>query len=146
MAGKSTFNQRIAAKICDELLEGKSLVSICAQEGFPARSTVFKWLSENASFSDSYARAKELQMEAMGEEILSIADDGLNDTLTDEEGHTFTNHDVINRSRLRVDTRKWLMSKLAPKKYGDKVQQEVSGPGGKPIQAEVTVQFVRPTT
>jgi hypothetical protein len=61
-------------------------------------------------------------MEQMGAELLSIADDGSNDTyvIDEETGATAVNHDVINRSRLRVDTRKWLMSKLAPKKYGDR--------------------------
>ncbi len=83
-------------------------------------------------------------MEALAEEILEIADDGSNDTYETEDGHEKVNTDVINRSRLRVDTRKWLMSKLAPKKYGDKVEQFISGPNGAPIQAAVTVEFIKP--
>lgn len=58
-------------------------------------------------------------MDAMADEILVIADDGTGDSWTDDDGVVRTNHDVIARSKLRVDTRKWLMSKLAPKKYGD---------------------------
>jgi hypothetical protein len=68
-------------------------------------------------------------MEAMAEEILEIADSA------DSENY--------NPSRLQVDTRKWLMSKLAPKKFGDKVEQFISGPEGGPIKASISVQFVK---
>jgi len=83
-------------------------------------------------------------MEALAEEILEIADDGINDTYETEDGKEKVNQDVINRSRLRVDTRKWLMSKLAPKKFGERVEQFISGPDGGPIQAAITVEFVKP--
>ena len=69
----------------------------------------------------------------MADELLEIADDGRNDRIADEDGNERTDHDVIARSRLRVDTRKWLLSKALPKIYGDKVQNEHSGPGGAPI-------------
>ena len=109
----------------------------------PASSTIFKWLSQQEKFAEQYAYARASQMEAMAEEIIDIADDGRNDSYETEDGEERTNTDVIQRSRLRVDTRKWLMSKLAPKKYGDKVEQFISGPGGGPIQAAIDVQFVR---
>jgi len=83
-------------------------------------------------------------MEALAEEILEIADDGRNDTYETEDGAEKVNTDVINRSRLRVDTRKWLMSKLAPKKFGEKVEQFISGPDGGPLQTAITVEFVKP--
>jgi hypothetical protein len=117
--------------------------AICKDEDMPASSTIFKWLSEQPAFSEQYAHARSVQMEAMAEEILEIADDGSNDTYETDEGDERTNQDVIQRSRLRVDTRKWLMSKLAPKKYGDKVEQFISGPGGGPIQSAIDVQFIR---
>ena len=70
-------------------------------------------------------------MEAMSDEILAIADDSTNDAMTitrrDGSESEVADNEWINRSRLRVDTRKWLMSKLAPKKYGDKQQVEHSG-------------------
>jgi hypothetical protein len=62
----------------------------------------------------------------MAEEILNIADNQEADVLEDEDGNITTNHNVINRARLRVDSRKWLMSKMFPKKYGDRVQQDVN--------------------
>jgi hypothetical protein len=96
----------------------------------PAVSTVYLWMAKHKEFSESYARAREDQADTLADQILEIADDGRNDTYTDDEGKEFVNHDVINRSRLRVDARKWVAAKLKPKKYGDKVTTEHTGPGG----------------
>jgi len=93
----------------------------------PDAATVFRWLAVNESFREQYTRAREAQADAMLEEILQIADDGANDTYEDEEGNRRTDQDVIARSRLRVDTRKWAMSKMAPKKYGEKLDLNHSG-------------------
>lgn len=121
------YDQEVADRICGELAAGRSLRSICADEGMPDKATVFRWLAANASFSDQYASAREVQADAMLEEILQIADDGANDTYEDAEGNSRTDQDVIARSRLRVDTRKWAMSKMAPKKYGDKLDLNHGG-------------------
>ena len=82
-------------------------------------ATLMLWLSD-PSRAEQYARAREAQADKMAEDILAIADDGRNDTYQTDDG-TATNHDVIARSRLRVDARKWLASKMAPKKYGEKI-------------------------
>lgn len=93
----------------------------------PSKSTILAWLSNESEFQkefqDQYARARMAQAYGWADEILEIADDGRNDTYV-EKGETRTDHDVINRSRLRVDTRKWLLSKLLPKEYGDRDSQE----------------------
>lgn len=133
----STFSQETADEICERLSDGESLRAICSDATMPNKATVFRWLAADTIFSDQYARAREAQAEAMADDILSIADDGRNDTYVDEDGRKRTDQDVIARSRLRVDARKWLASKMAPKKYGDKVQTEVSGALG------VTVEIVR---
>lgn len=130
------FNEKLVATICTRISEGESLRGICRDEKMPASSTVFKWLIENDKFSEQYARAREAQADALFEDILAIADDGVNDTQVDGEGKVIVNHDHIQRSRLRVDARKWMAGKIAPKKYGDKVQAEVSGPDGGPIPFE----------
>lgn len=84
-----------------------------------------------------YARAREQQMEAMAEETLDIADETNRDTIIKKgkDGSEYEAPDAewIARSKLRVDTRKWLMSKLAPKKYGDKITNELTGPNGQPL-------------
>jgi hypothetical protein len=90
-------------------------------------TTVFAWLGRHEEFAKQYARAKEESADALVEDMLAIADDGLNDTYVDENGIERTMTDVIQRSKLRVDTRKWIASKLKPKKYGEKVQAEITG-------------------
>ena len=122
MARPSLFSQEIADKICEGIADGKSLRSICQAEEMPAKSSVFKWLSQHKEFADQYARAREAQADALFDEILEIADDGRNDSYTDEDGNERTNQDVIARSRLRVDARKWMAGKLRPKKYGEKLE------------------------
>lgn len=140
------FSERIASRICAELADGMSLRQICMASDMPDRGTVIRWLAddERADFCNQYARAREAQADFLAEEILAIADDGRNDTQVDEDGNVFINHDVISRSKLRVDARKWLASKMAPKKYGDKIQAEHTGANGGAIQVASTVTFVRP--
>lgn len=91
----------------------------------PNERTVRSWAKdEDHPFAPQYAKARQEGYERMAEELLEIADDGSNDTYTDEDGNEHTHYDVIARSRLRVDTRKWLLSKCLPKIYGDKVTQQ----------------------
>lgn len=121
------FNQTIADEIL-ETISGSSLslANILKQkEEYPGITTFFKWLNETESFAKDYARAKECQAEYMAEEMLEIADDGSNDYMTITKGdmeYNVEDREVTNRSRLRVDTRKWLASKLLPKKFGDKLE------------------------
>ena len=95
----------------------------------------YKWVEYDPANAEQYTRAMEARAEGMADEMLDIADFGVNDTY-EKDGIELTNHDVIARSRLRVDTRRWLLGKLAPKKYGDKVTQEHTGAGGGPIQTQ----------
>ncbi len=107
----------------------------------PNPDTIYAWLKDKSGFSDQYARAHEERADRMSEEILEIADETAYDTTvkTNKKGDEFEAQDSewINRSRLRVDTRKWLMARLAPKKYGDKVSQEVSGADGGPLSVTI---------
>ncbi|HCE6991259.1 TPA: hypothetical protein NOV39_001187 [Pseudomonas aeruginosa] len=93
---------------------------------------------------ESSTRAREAQADTLAEEILQIADDGSNDTYTDDEGRTHVDYDHISRSKLRVDARKWLASKMAPKKYGDRITNEHTGANGGAIEVKSTVTFVQP--
>jgi len=142
----SIFTDEIASTILERIMEGESVRQICRDDSMPCQSSVFKWLSTNPEFAERYARAKAVQMDAMADEILDIADDGTNDWMErisddDKPVGWVVNGEHIQRSRVRVDTRKWLMSKLAPKKYGEKVATELTGPNGGPLQ----VQEVRRT-
>lgn len=131
MTGRpSSYTDEIADLICERIAEGESLRAICADDGMPNRATVFRWLGVNEIFRDQYARAKEAQAEALADEIVEIADDGRNDWMTRRQGDDevlVPNTEHMQRSRLRVDARKWVASKLLPKKYGDRLDVESKG-------------------
>lgn len=143
----SSYNEDIAARICGELADGRSLRSVCREEGMPDKATVFRWLAAHESFRDQYARAKEESADAMVDDMLDIADDARNDWMEragDEAGAAYVlNGEHIQRSKLRIDTRKWTASKLKPKKYGEKVQQELTGKDGGPMQVIVSTGVPR---
>ena len=124
--------------ICKRIAQGESLSAICRCEDMPSKPTVLDWLFVDKEFSTQYARAREQQAEHYLDEIIAISDDVSLDEIMDGEGNPRTNHEAIQRSRLKVDTRKWAMSKLAPKKYGDKITQEVTGANGDPISLLLT--------
>lgn len=126
MAGVSTYDPEIGDKICERIATSSSgLHTICKEDGMPSVATVFNWLRDNKSFLDNYTRAKDCQADFMADEILEIADDTSNDTKYTEDGREYANSEWINRSRLRVDARKWIASKLKPKKYGDKLEVDL---------------------
>lgn len=136
--------------ICILLAEGRSLNEICRQEGMPDKSTVIRWLGKYPDFRNQYAKAKEVGIEVWAEDILDIADDGSNDWMerknADGEniGWSF-NGEAAKRSQIRIDARKWLLSKLAPKRFGDKVQQEITGKDGGPVEfTKIERVVVRP--
>jgi hypothetical protein len=85
-----------------------------------------------------YARAREAQAELYASEIIDISDDATQDELFTDEGKRVCNAEFVMRSKLRVDARKWVASKLLPKKYGDKVTQEITGKDGKDLPAGPT--------
>jgi hypothetical protein len=140
MARPSDYSAEITTAICIRLGLGESLREICRDEDMPSKSTVMRWLAAHSEFRDQYASAREAQADYYAEEIIEISDDASNDWMLRNRGEGETeeveNKEVLARSRLRVDTRKWLMARMAPKKYGDKVVQEHTGPGGGPVQVQ----------
>lgn len=136
MGRPSLYTQELAAEVCERMGKGETLRQICRDDHMPAESTVRLWATDNRDgFSAQYARAREDLCEFWADEILEIADDGSNDTIKDEYGKERLDGEWLNRSRLRVDARKWLLSKILPKKYGDKL--EVGGSDGAPLKIEI---------
>lgn len=126
----SKFDQSIADQICAAVSEGETLRAVCRKLEIP-HSTVLTWVVGNhAGFYDQYTRAREAQLEAWADLIVAESEDSSKDTVTltkrDGTEYDAPDHEWIARSRLRVDTYKWLMSKLGPKKYGDKVQTDLT--------------------
>lgn len=122
----SDYTPEAADEICQRLADGESLRSICLGDGMPRQSTVFRWLAAREEFREQYVRAREAQAEYLADQIIEIADDSANDYEMTEDGPR-VNHEIVARSRLRVDARKWVASKLKPKVYGDKVEHEHGG-------------------
>ena len=141
MAGgrPTKFNQALAERICTGLAAGSSLRKLCLADDMPNASTVHRWLDADDEFCKQYARACERRAESIIDEAYEIADDGRNDTYQLDDGSKKVEHDHIQRSRLRVDLRKWDAARLNPKKYGDKVRQEISGADGSPVKFIVEI-------
>src|SRR5262249_5743607 len=119
------YSDEWARQFCDLISHGKSIVDICKQDGQPSRDSVYAWMREREDFSDMYARAREERADLLFERIAAIAEDATGDYVKKEDGTLVVDHENIQRSRLRVDTMKWMASKLAPRKYGDRVEHDV---------------------
>lgn len=129
-AGKDIGYRDWAKKRIVELISaGNSLRAACREENMPDPSTVLAWTKKDPEFAQQYARARELLLEHWAEQIIEIADDSSGDVEIGPDGKARLNGEFANRSRLRVDSRKWLLSKLMPKVYGDKVSQDVKVEG-----------------
>lgn len=122
MGRPSAYTPELAAEICERLAEGESLRAICRDDHMPSTSMVMRWALRIDEFREQYAHARELGFDMMAEEVVEIVDEqpGTLDNGATDSG------EVANK-RLRFDARRWYLSKLAPKKYGDKQAVELSG-------------------
>jgi hypothetical protein len=126
------FTPELGDDICERICDGESLRSICSDEDMPNRATVFRWIAKHEEFRDQYAQSREAQAEVLADEIMDISDDGSNDWMErkNADGENIgwsVNGEAIQRSKLRVDSRKWVASKLLPKKYGEKLDIKHDG-------------------
>lgn len=144
MTGRpSSYTQQVADAICEQLAYGQSLRAICASEDMPSKTTVMRWLAANAAFRDQYACAREQQADAYADEIVQISDEADVSIKHDgEDVRLALDSTAVARNRLRVDARKWVASKLAPKKYGDRIAQEITGGDGGPVDVITRVEVV----
>lgn len=133
----STFSPDMCERICTKIADGMSLRKICAEKGMPTVGTVCLWLAKDKQFSEQYARAREAQAETMADEILDIADEipPMNPT------NGAYDSGAVNHQRLRIDSRKWVASKLKPKKYGDRLDLS-SADGTMTPPSKILVEFV----
>jgi hypothetical protein len=127
MAYSQEEKENIFEYVFKEIEKGRALRNVLKDENTPHADTFYEWLEKDSFKSERYARATQIRADVIFDDMLIIADQNENDTYTNEDGKVLINNDVINRAKLRIDTRKWVLSKLNPKKYGDKIQQEHSG-------------------
>ena len=132
MARPSTFTDALFASILERIADGESLRAICHHDGMPAARTVLRWIRGNPDLQRTYAIATEVRADMIFDEILEIADDARNDLVEkvgrDGQVQGFAvDAENIRRSALRIDARKWTLARMAPKKYGDRVDVNHGG-------------------
>lgn len=101
------YSEAVADEICERLSNGESLLSICKDGHMPDQGSVYRWIAKYEEFATKYVRAREAQAEFLVDELVAIADNLEED---------------VQRSKLRLETRRWIAEKLRPKKYGPKVE------------------------
>ena len=132
----SRYDERKARAICERLMMGDSLAKICEDPRMPGKRTVFRWLADPrmVDFREMYYFSRRVAVEALVDEIIEIADNPAGDWeyTYDKNGQINgikPNNEAIQRSRVRIDTRKWLAAKLVPRIYGDNTQVELGVTG-----------------
>ena len=120
----SSYTKEMGDLICEGIAEGEALHRLCAREGYPGERTVYQWLEKDEIFAQQYAYARARQQDRYADEVVTIAADKSIE---------------VDRARVMIDARKWLASKLAPKKYGDRTQTEITGANGGPVKIETSV-------
>lgn len=126
------YTQEIGDKICSDIALGKSLSKITSENAF-CMTSIFNWLRTNEDFLKNYTRAKEEQAETFADQLVEMADSPI------ERDQIFGKIDAaaVNLRRLQIDTRKWVSSKLKPKKYGDSTT--LRGDSEAPLNPSVNV-------
>lgn len=109
----TTRTPEVEEEIISGLMDGKSLVKVCAADGMPHRVTVARWMDADPDFASRCARAREMQADLMDDKIIDLIDE--------------TTPENASAQRVKLAAMQWRAAKLAPKKYGDKVQQEITG-------------------
>lgn len=120
----SDYTQELADRICEELSEGVSLRTVCLDENMPNASTVFRWLRTNEEFCKQYERACDERTETQQEIIIGMGDDAIKHAETADPKAAGA---VVSAYKLKADNLKWSMSKMKPKKYGDKLDVTSDG-------------------
>lgn len=115
----SHYSPELAELICFRLASGESLRAIGRDPDMPDKVTMLRWLQKHDDFRTKYTQAREMQAEGEFDEMEELAA-----TATPE---------TVNVVRLQIDTRKWVLTRKSPKKYGDRISQEITGKDGAPL-------------
>jgi len=143
-AERVEITESVIDAVLNEIAGGKSLVKVCDMPGMPNRTSFLRRVAADAALQTLYAEAMAARADKYAEETIDIADDGSGDTYVDDNGNARADTEWISRSKLRVAARQWYAAKISPKKYGDKVTQELTGPNGGPVEfAQITRRIVK---
>jgi hypothetical protein len=134
------YTRALADEICDRLASGEPLNVICRDEHMPPEKTVRKWAETRPEFGSMYTRARDFGYDSVAEGILELG--ALKEAVSGPDG--YVDNGEIQRLRLLSENRKWLLSKMRPKQYGDKVTQEIVGDGDNPLITRIELVPVDP--
>lgn len=134
---------KVITDVSDFISDGMPIYKACLKAGI-SKKTYLKWISESDQYARLHSFAMQDRADAIFEEILNIADATKDDVIEDDNGNKIINHNVIQRDRLRVDSRKWIAGKLNPKKYGDKVDVTSGGDKIQSAPTSINIGIVKP--
>lgn len=137
----SDYSDALADLICERIAMGESLNKICKEDGMPCMVTIFRWFRIYPEFCNNYARAKEESAEFHADGIVDICDTDPQ-VVVDQSGVARVDAGWVQWNKVRIDTRKWVASKLKPKKYGDYTRNEITGKDGGAVQVDVMAQIL----
>lgn len=128
--------QSISEVVLDCMHDGMSLRKSCIEAGVPV-SSFMRWVAEDSALAEHYTCAREALIDKIADETIEISDApvGITDNGATDSG-------AVAKQRLQVDTRKWLLSKLAPKKYGEKLESTLVGPDGGPVEIKTIERII----
>ena len=123
----SLYTPELIDELCERLSKGEPMAQICRDDHMPAVPTINKWRLEDPDINSRVAQARDEGFDAIAQDCLNIADDNGKDTRITDKGVEVTDHDVIQRAKLRVETRLKLLACWDPKRYGNKVDLTSNG-------------------
>ena len=127
------YSDELAIKVCERIATTPiSMALICRQPDMPSYTAFFRWLRDHEDFREMYVIAKQEQVELLIEQCIDIVDDDSNDIITTDDGRKIINTAAVRRAKMKVDFRKWLASKLLPRKYGNHRTAAAATPKPKP--------------
>ncbi len=148
----SIYTPELAARICERISKGEAITALCDEDEMPSYQTLNDWAAGRtreaaaAGFPEAYARARDNRIARMADELQSIADDGTNDYVEKEtrSGRVVIalDREHVARSDLRIKTRQWLLARMAPRDWGDRLAHQMLDENGKPAKLEITVTRV----
>ena len=142
MGRPSKYSDKVLQEICDRLSQGEPLAQICRDSHMPDRTTVHRWSEERADVAQHIARAREDGEEVIACDCLHIADDNGKDKRFLEDGREVTDSDVVQRAKLRIDTRLKLLAKWNPKRWAERVDLTSDGKAIAPASITITREVV----
>ena len=142
MAYSIEDKERIFNSIISEIENGASLRSVLRKDNMPDSRTFYKWIDEEKEKFVQYERSIEQRANVIFDEMFEIADKQGEDVTTDKDGNKVINPNIVQRNRLQIDVRKWALSKMMPKKFGDKMDHTT---GGDKLTSSINVNIVKPT-